>query len=209
MVGKKLRSYLLVILGVAAGCGANAGDEWVEVEHRSEAHTQASAASGYRPLFGTVTFLPEGRPPFETRVELAREWVQDPSRTEAYFDGETPAETTRGLMFRRSMPENEGMLFLFRRSGHRSFWMMNTFIPLDMIFVRSDMTVLGVASNAEPQTTDPREVEGTSQFVVEVNAGFAARHGIVAGTRVRFDDVPTVPRVIGGAQQEEDFGDDE
>lgn len=102
-------------------------------------------------------------------------------------------ESERGLMYRREMPENHGMLFLFRRTRHLTFWMMNTYLPLDIIFVTPERRVLGVAENATPQTTDAREVEGDSQYVVEVNAGFARAHGITAGTQVVFENVPASP----------------
>jgi uncharacterized protein len=99
---------------------------------------------------------------------------------------DTQPSRTRGLMFRKSMGENEGMLFLFPAEQHLSFWMRNTFIPLDMIFIRADKTILGVVENATPQTDTPRQVPGLSQFVLEVNGGVAARRGIKAGQSVAF-----------------------
>jgi len=68
--------------------------------------------------------------------------------------------------------------------------MHNTYIPLDMIFIGTDRRIVGVVENATPQTDDPREVEGESQYVLEVNAGFARRHSLGPGTLVRFVDVP-------------------
>ena len=100
-----------------------------------------------------------------------------------------PAELQRGLMYRRHMGWDRGMLFLFDREEQQSFWMKNTLIPLDMIFVKSDMTVLGVVHNAEPRTLISRRVDGTSQYVVEVNAGWAKEHDIDGGTKVAFDGV--------------------
>src|SRR5262245_5233929 len=73
------------------------------------------------------------------------------SSGEAIFQSEiadTPLERQKGLMFRTSMGEKEGMLFLFADEAPRSFWMHNTLIPLDMIFIRADRTVLGVVENA-------------------------------------------------------------
>ena len=100
-----------------------------------------------------------------------------------------PGELQRGLMYRRHMGWNRGMVFLFTAEEQQSFWMKNTLIPLDMIFVRSDMTVLGVVHNAEPRTLTSRRVEGLSQFVVETNAGWAKEHNIGAGAQVKFVDV--------------------
>jgi uncharacterized membrane protein (UPF0127 family) len=124
-----------------------------------------------------VWLEPPGRDPVAVNVEVAR----------------TAAETQRGLMFRRHMDADAGMLFQFPRSRQLTFWMHNTYIPLDMVFITSDLRVLGVVENATPETDDPREVEGESQYVLEVNAGFAREHGIAAGTMVRFEDVPPAP----------------
>ena len=84
-------------------------------------------------------------------------------------------ERTRGLMFRESMGDDQGMLFLFPREQQLSFWMKNTFIPLDIIFIRSDRTILGIAENAVPQTMTSRRVPGNSQFVLEINGGLSAQ----------------------------------
>src|SRR3954452_25105648 len=62
----------------------------------------------------------------------------------------TPDEQSRGLMFRRSLPENQGMLFDFKREQELSFWMKNTYVSLDMIFIRADGRILRVAENTEP-----------------------------------------------------------
>ena len=111
------------------------------------------------------------------------------SSGEAIFQSEiadTPLERQKGLMFRTSMGEKEGMLFLFADEAPRSFWMHNTLIPLDMIFIRADRTVLGVVENAEPKTDTSRAVEGASQFVLEINGGAAKKHGIAAGQSMTF-----------------------
>jgi uncharacterized membrane protein (UPF0127 family) len=87
-------------------------------------------------------------------------------------------------MFRKSLGENEGMLFLFPREQPLSFWMKNTFISLDMIFVSSDWRVVGVVKNVPPLTEDRRMVEGASQYVLEFAAGTAERNNIQSGSRV-------------------------
>jgi uncharacterized membrane protein (UPF0127 family) len=147
-----------------------------------------------RPRFGApaVVLKPPGRDPVRVRVEVAR----------------TPAETRRGLMFRRELEPDAGMLFVFERAQRLTFWMRNTWIPLDMIFITPDRRVLGIVENAEPETDDPREVEGRSQFVLEVNAGFARAHGIVPGTPVRFENVPELP-AAAAASHEDDEEEDE
>ena len=82
------------------------------------------------------------------------------------------------------------MLFLFDRASVQSFWMKNTLISLDMIFIDENFRVVGVVENAEPLTLDPRTVGAPSRYVLEVNAGVAARHGIGTGSVVEFVNVP-------------------
>lgn len=95
-------------------------------------------------------------------------------------------ERQRGLMFRSAMGEREGMLFLFPREQQLSFWMRNTLIPLDMVFIKADRTILGIVENATPRTDTPRRVMGSSQFVLELNGGTCAKLGIKAGQAVTF-----------------------
>ncbi len=112
-----------------------------------------------------------------------------------------PKDRERGLMFRTHLDDDAGMLFIFESEQQQTFWMHNTLIPLDMIFIQADKSVLGVVENATPRTDVPRAVPGASQYVLEVNAGFCRKHGIEAGTFVRFVDVtqagpaaPAAPR---------------
>jgi uncharacterized protein len=104
-------------------------------------------------------------------------------RVEIVADPET---RRKGLMYRQKLADDEGMLFLFNEEEHQSFWMKNTYLPLDMIFIKADLTVLGVYEGAIPLTEDGRSVPGDSQYVLEVNANFARRHEIKPGTKVRF-----------------------
>ena len=92
-------------------------------------------------------------------------------------------------MFRQHMDDDAGMLFLFERSSPLTFWMRNTHIPLDMIFIEPSLRVLGVVENAEPLTDTSRAVPGHSQYVLEVNAGWSRRHAVTKGTAVRFEGV--------------------
>ncbi len=96
------------------------------------------------------------------------------------------SERQKGLMFRKQLADDEGMIFLFPTERYNSFWMHNTLIPLDMFFIDSDWNVVGVVENATPQTDDPRRVDRMSRYVLEVKAGFAARHGLGAGAQVKF-----------------------
>ena len=101
----------------------------------------------------------------------------------------TPEQQERGLMFRRSLAPNEGMIFPYDPPASVSFWMHNTLIPLDMLFITKDMTVAGIVQNAEPKTDTMRTVGATSLYVLEVNGGYTASKGVIAGAKVRFDNV--------------------
>jgi uncharacterized membrane protein (UPF0127 family) len=102
----------------------------------------------------------------------------------------TDAERSRGLMHRTSLPEDGGMLFLFDETAEHSFWMQNTFIPLDMIFVDDEGRIVGIVERAEPETTRMRSVGAPSRYVLEVNGGWARARGVKRGDRVRFEIVP-------------------
>jgi len=98
----------------------------------------------------------------------------------------TPAERERGLMYRSSLAEGRGMLFVFDEDGNHTFWMRNTLIPLDMLFIARDGTVVGIHANATPLSTANISVGKPSRYVLEVPGGWAARHGIAAGAQVEF-----------------------
>jgi len=98
-------------------------------------------------------------------------------------------ERSRGLMYRTSMPERAGMIFLFERPGVYPFWMKNTLIPLDMIFIARDLTVAGVVHDAQPGSERLHRGGALSLYVLEVNAGWAAEHRISRGSAVRFENL--------------------
>ena len=97
-------------------------------------------------------------------------------------------ELRRGLSRRPYLTPGHGMLFVFPTQDVQSLWMKDTWMPLDMIFVSGEGLVVGVIENAQPETTQSRSVGSPSQYVVEVNAGFARQHGIVPGTLMRLGD---------------------
>lgn len=90
----------------------------------------------------------------------------------------TPAEQAQGLMNRTSLPENGGMLFPFPTPKYASFWMKNTFIPLDMIFIRADGSIDRIAENTIPESLEPVVSGGEVAAVLELAGGTAARLGI-------------------------------
>ncbi len=102
----------------------------------------------------------------------------------------TEAKIERGLMWREHMPVDNGMLFLMGFEKDWTFWMRNTLIPLDMIFIKKDMTIGGIVENAEPKTETLRKVGVPTFYVLEVNGGWCKQHGVVAGAKVRYENVP-------------------
>lgn len=95
-----------------------------------------------------------------------------------------PQDRARGLMFRTSLDALGGMIFIFDEEAIHPFWMKNTYIPLDMIFISEAKIVVGVLENVPPRTTTSRSVDLPSRYVVEVNAGFARAHRITVGTHL-------------------------
>jgi uncharacterized membrane protein (UPF0127 family) len=93
-------------------------------------------------------------------------------------------DITRGLMYRRSMPEDHGMLFRLDERKEHMFWMHNTCMPLDMLFVDEDDTIVGIVEAATPLTDSSRTVGCPSRYVLEVNAGWSRRHGVRAGQKL-------------------------
>src|SRR5262245_13337699 len=96
----------------------------------------------------------------------------------------TPEEQARGLMFRRDLPDRQGMLFDFKREQPTSFWMKNTYVPLDMIFIRADGRILNIAENTVPLSEALVSSSGPVRAVLEVVAGTTRKLGIAPGDRV-------------------------
>lgn len=96
-----------------------------------------------------------------------------------------PAERAVGLMNRESMPLTHGMLFVYEHAAPVAFWMENTLIPLDMVFVGSDGKVVSVHANARPLDRTSIPSGPPAQFVLEINGGMAARLGITEGSEIR------------------------
>jgi uncharacterized membrane protein (UPF0127 family) len=95
----------------------------------------------------------------------------------------TPEQRQIGLMFRQEMPQTEGMLFVFEQPAQQCFWMKNTLLPLTAAFVADDGTIVNLA-DMKPQTTDSHCSEKPVRYVLEMNAGWFAKKGIKAGSRL-------------------------
>jgi uncharacterized membrane protein (UPF0127 family) len=119
---------------------------------------------------GVVLSAPDGTKRATVRVELAL----------------TPAARELGLMYRNHMDEDAGMLFVFAAPSRLTFWMKNTEIRLDMIFADPSGIVVGIVANAEPYSERPVGPDAPALYVLEVNGGFCARHGVRAGDRMSF-----------------------
>ncbi|MEY4477884.1 MAG: DUF192 domain-containing protein [Schleiferiaceae bacterium] len=95
---------------------------------------------------------------------------------------ESTAETTQGMMYRRSVPEGTGMLFIMPDERYQSFWMRNTYVPLDIIYLSEAGTVVSIQANAQPMNETPLPSEGPAKYVLEIAGGSSANLGITPGT---------------------------
>lgn len=102
---------------------------------------------------------------------------------------DTPAKRELGLQYRNELGDDQGMLFLFPSEGTQSFWMKNTPLSLDMIFIGSNLRIVGVIHQAVPFSTTARSVSAPSQFVLEVKGGLSRRKGIEVDSPVRFEGI--------------------
>jgi len=101
----------------------------------------------------------------------------------------TEEERARGLMYREALGADAGMLFIFPESAVRSFWMQNTYIPLDIAFMDGSFRIVDI-QQMEPMTTDSHTSRAPAMYALEVNVGWFEAHGVVVG------DTPEV--VFGG-----------
>ncbi|EIM28871.1 DUF192 domain-containing protein [Microvirga lotononidis] len=126
------------------------------------------AGAAYAQAFESLSIATKGGQRQTFKVEVAR----------------NDADRAQGLMFRRSMPADQGMLFDFGRVEPVSMWMQNTYLPLDMLFIRADGTIARIAANTEPLSTRTIPSGEPVLSVLELNAGSAAKLGIKPGDRV-------------------------
>jgi uncharacterized membrane protein (UPF0127 family) len=137
-------------------------------------HGTPKAPAAITPVPGPRVVLPSGA---VYAVELAR----------------TPEEQAQGLMFRESLPERTGMLFLFSDASPHQFWMKNTMIPLDIVWLDGSGRVLFVSANTPPCRADPCPNYGPevpAPIVLEIAGGLAAKEKVTVGSRIRFEEVP-------------------
>ncbi len=107
---------------------------------------------------------------------------------------DTEPVRSRGLMFRQQLAPNEGMVFVFPSPGYYPFWMKNTLIPLDMLWLDDRGRVVSIAQSVPPCKADPcpsYPPEGEAEYVIEVVSGFSRQHGLKVGDVVKLQDVPS------------------
>ena len=101
----------------------------------------------------------------------------------------TSESQQRGLMFRTELAESSGMLFVFSDETERTFWMSNTPIPLDILYIRSDATIVSIAARTTPYSEKTIPSRGPARYVLEVPGGWAERHGVKSGDRLTLPDL--------------------
>jgi uncharacterized membrane protein (UPF0127 family) len=139
----------------------------------SEAGAQSTQSAAVHPISGLPVVplkIHRGSKVLTFRVELAR----------------TPLEQAKGLMFRTAMGPDEGMVFPFDPPRGASFWMRNTVIPLDLIFIAPDGRISNIAANAVPYDETPLTSVGEAKAVLELGGGRAKELGIVPGDKVEW-----------------------
>jgi uncharacterized membrane protein (UPF0127 family) len=155
-----LLGVLLLVVGVAAPAVARAPQGWLRASGISET-AQSCAEAPY------VEVDIETRP---------RVWLEVAS---------TPEEHQVGLMFRESMPTDNGMLFVYDRPAREGYWMRNTLIPLSIAWIEADGTIVDI-QDMQPQTDDVHAPPAQYWYALEVNQGWFYNNGVGVGQRVLF-----------------------
>jgi uncharacterized membrane protein (UPF0127 family) len=132
-------------------------------------------------LFGLFLAAGPVRPAGQQTLEIASKTGVHVFAVEVV---DNDADRAKGLMYRKELPEGRGMLFDFHRNQDVSFWMQNTYIPLDMVFIRGDGRILRIEENTEPLSTRLIPSGGPVRAVLEVIGGTTRKLGIAPGDRV-------------------------
>ncbi len=132
---------------------------------------------------------PQAGPPFRDDGQLVfiRQGTHTTIKMIQIEIADNDAERAQGLMWRRYMAEDDGMLFIFRTQELQTFWMKNTYIPLDMIFADSSGRIVSIYPEATPLNETSIPSGEPAKYVVEVNGGFCARFGINVGDRIEYE----------------------
>ncbi len=122
-------------------------------------------------------------PPFKKEGELTFMKNQGKLTIEI---ADNEAETTQGLMYRRTMPDSCGMIFIMNTYEPQKFWMKNTYIPLDIVYLDESKKIVTIQANTTPFSEAGVESYEKAKFVLEVNAGYCKRKGIEKGDLVKW-----------------------
>lgn len=160
------RFVAFAALALIAGCSPGAADAGAKAPAQT-ATPAVHPVSGLQVRPVTVT---SGKAAHVFKSELAR----------------TSAEQAKGLMFRTAIGDDEGMIFLRNPPDIAAFWMRNTVIPLDIIFIGTDHRILNISANAVPYDETPLPAAGPTLAVLEINGGLAAKLGIKPGDKVEW-----------------------
>lgn len=163
-----------------------------EIRHAALRRPRTAALVALAALAAGACAETEGSPPPDSgaptthaqvrRPPPGRAWVIFGPDTVIAEVARTPDERAEGLMYRESLPEGTGMLFVFQDVAIRSFWMQNTYVPLDIAFLDASFTLVDI-QQMEPQTTDPHESRAPAMFALEVPQGWFAEHRIGTGVK--------------------------
>jgi len=195
MFGAYVVSGLLAVVGCSRTPPEPAPT--VQVESASRPQTTASTTTTARCIAKLSEPAPKIPPPADAaqcppdpdpdhKLPLAEvTFPEAPSSPRVEVElAKTPHDIERGLMYRRSMDDDHGMLFKLDGRREHTFWMRNTCIPLDMLFIDDDGVIVGIVEGAAPLTETTRSVGCPSVFVLEVNGGWARKRGVLPGQKI-------------------------
>lgn len=174
-----------------AACGGDTRAGVSKGEKRSSCHPRGSSRAGetcliYRLLALCLCLLIGAAQAKEPALEKLTITTADGGVVQYHIEvARSPAQMQRGLMFRDSLPEDRGMLFIYKPERPARMWMKNTILPLDMIFIGADGRIINIAENTTPFSLDTIDSGGPVRAVLELNAGQAAGQGIAVGDQVR------------------------
>lgn len=173
-----MRNYLTVVIAIACaflivGCE--------KVNMKQETNEQAKPDTAKQGVVTPETTLPQ---PQTGTVATAVFSTQSGPVSFSIEIAQTDEERARGLMNRESLPENNGMFFIFPQTVEEKFWMKDTKIPLDLVFIDEGMKTVHIIENAVPDSTEMLASPQPYKYVIEVNGGIVAKKGIKIGDSV-------------------------
>jgi hypothetical protein len=188
----KYLSFLFIVTLAIASCGSDTPPD-------SKKQPPAPAPNAAKDMAAAPGESTVPEPPFVKEGELA---LLDPASKKVLLKldieiAEVPAERQQGLMYRKTMSDKQGMLFLFEYPEEQSFWMHNTYIPLDIIYLNEKLEIVSIQKNAQPQNDKPLPSGKPAQYVLEINGGLSDKLGLKPGVKAAWQDYVN-SREVGG-----------